>query len=130
MSDYTVLIAKLEAAEAGSRELDAEILWCADEKKLERLKAAFNYWRKGAAIDQAVIDMAAPHYTFSVDAAMKLVPSGYVLHTMRFVGPKAWAFVACEDEGLTGFRGYSVCAPIAICIPCVAAISRARAAAG
>jgi len=65
MADYTDLIARLEKATEGNRELDADIL--------AALPAPFS------APGHCQMRIAA-HWTTSLDAAMKLVPEGANCH--------------------------------------------------
>ena len=78
------LIARLEAAEMGSRGDDAEIWWLVKPEAAKR-----SYWNGALGLPheletlpqsglgyRAVLS-AAPHYTTSLDAALTLVPEGW-----------------------------------------------------
>lgn len=78
------LIAELEAATEGSRELDAEIWW-----DVKPSQARTTYWNGATGKPHPLIDLprsglgyhgvcvSAPHYTTSLDAALTLVPEGW-----------------------------------------------------
>ena len=76
MTDYTNLIARLEAAEGPSRELDSEIfLATASEAFLKQLGYPEpNTWNSLAP---------APLYTASLDAAVSLVSESMVLQSLQ-----------------------------------------------
>lgn len=75
-NDRTVdLLARLEAAGEGSRELDAGLLM----EECNHDKGLFNQYCHSSGI---------PHYTTSLDAALTLVPEGH-----------AWC-IESEDDGL------------------------------
>ena len=72
MSD---LIARLEAATEGSRELDADILALSDYRSTKAYRGWIMMQAKGAARDDRTYLLRfAPHYTTSLDAAMTMVP--------------------------------------------------------
>ena len=78
------LIAKLEAATEGSRELDAEIYWAVDNAAAQRAywNAALGLPRKltglmPSGLGRIGVECSAPHYTASLDAALTLLPAGY-----------------------------------------------------
>jgi len=95
MTDLAKLIADLESAEAGSRELDARIWAELDDRSVRQIDnlimaksrvAPHDECRLGT-IDPGVshrhFQIAAsmppiPHYTTSLDAALTLVPKGWV----------------------------------------------------
>lgn len=85
--DMSALIAKLEAANEGSRELDAEIWWACDRARAEGTynTAALGMPKPFAAdapvptcgLGGLVVIGKAPHYTTSLDAALSLLPEGW-----------------------------------------------------
>jgi len=71
MPDFTDLIARLETATEGSRELDAEIVRAVDPDA---------FFADDGSFESAVYDCInryPPHYTTSLDAALTLVPEGW-----------------------------------------------------
>ena len=93
MTDIDDLIARLEAATEGSRELDDEIhgmLGCEYETH-------------------------CPCYTTSLDAAMMLVPENYI--NVRIYSGNRWVRIAMPDGGIGIFEfGWSGQAPLALCV--------------
>lgn len=79
MTDYTNLIARLEAAEGPSRDLDAEI-HLVDETPEQNDKGFYKRFGAWLGRDQwiasAMINDNTPHYTASLDAAVSLLPEG------------------------------------------------------
>lgn len=119
------LIARLEAATEGSRELDAEI-------ELSRRKflglivggAVVTIqpggWLAGPGTgDQPVL---APHYTTSVDAALTLIPKGWRMERLH-EGPEGAVAVLTpdvertrRDETGVSLANGAGCIPLALCI--------------
>jgi len=73
--DHKELIERLEAAESGSRELDAEIAKEVGYTFMETWTLSEEYWIGPApAPDKPVV---LPRFTTSLDAALTLVPEGF-----------------------------------------------------
>jgi len=76
------LIAKLEAATAGSRELDEELWVHLQDDPTEYVRfirkdtGQFHRWQH----EETGVFVNAPKYTTSLDAALTLVPEGYSWH--------------------------------------------------
>lgn len=101
MTDFTALIEKLEKAEEGSRELNAEIFWLIDNDNAQRVywNAAFGMPRKivgpmPKGLGRLAVECHAPAYTTSLDAALTLVPEGWVWSVHKYSG----APPACEGD--------------------------------
>ena len=99
MSD---IIEILESADVGSRELDATIEW-------------------GSPLEPCDWDHDVPHYTTSIDAALTLVPDGWVYSLINDFGGlnRVRLFdglnINIEEDGYT--------MPLSICIAALAAIA-------
>jgi hypothetical protein len=82
------LIERLEKAESGSRELDAEIACHIDGRRFQAIDRAdrviFNVDGVGWPVWRSLKEI--PHYTTSLDAALTLVPEGL------------WFSVGCEND--------------------------------
>jgi hypothetical protein len=86
------LIARLEQATEGSRELDADIWWLVQHEAAER---CFNNAATGlpkkypvdkpipAGLGRTAVQFQAPRYTTSVDAAIRLIPEGAAFDISR-----------------------------------------------
>lgn len=78
------LIAKLEAATGPERELDAAIYWAQFGKTSRPVADAesetpfSDFYKRSEANGMPPFDMAVPRYTASIEAAMSLVPEGYL----------------------------------------------------
>lgn len=96
MTDKATLIAlaeRVEKAEAGSRELDAEIekmLSCSDEFARHHPGKSMRLWNENAYrfyyLGDDESDYQSPAYTTSLDAAMSLVPDGMVWQVLTDYG--------------------------------------------
>lgn len=93
------LIARLEAAAEGSRELDAEIAIFLNPKLAE--------WERFGGELHGPSDSIfhAPHYTTSIDAALALVPEGWAWFAQRIGQPFSTGFArlwlpAARTKGL------------------------------
>lgn len=78
MTDYAELIARLEAATEGCRELDADIgrvlgYWVSENAA--RLATGWD-WIAGVGDQGGKWEL--PHYTTSLDAALTLMPEGWI----------------------------------------------------
>lgn len=103
--DAMTLIERLEAATAGSRELDAEIAHAIGAFKPKPVTARDeNFWTQ--------------HYTTSLDAALTLVPDGYDYIIYRIDGEYY------AEVGPTGSFGFTKCvgAPTIALAICIAAL--------
>lgn len=133
MSDTPLeeLVAKLDAATEGSRELDVQI-W-----ELVDFRAALRrYWSAAtgkrvklhslpeSGLGWLAVKNSAPHYTTSIDAALTLVPEGWGWNA---TGEHSTGFVLLYPPnnypGATGVQAEAPTPALAICI----AALRARA---
>ncbi len=145
------LIARLESATKGSRELDAEI----ELSHRRFLGLAGSSWVANYTLGKGRVlgwlwdgqslasQTAAPHYTTSLDAALTLVPGGMENHDFdlrRSVRGKAdWQYWtlwqarlnidSVEDDSDETSGQYIGCASTAALVICLAAL-KAREAAG
>ena len=82
MTDYTKLIAALEAAEEPSRELDYHI-------HAAQLGSHFRKFSGGGGLfvinnlQHGIADKAIPLYTSSIDAALSFTPEGWALYRIN-----------------------------------------------
>lgn len=141
MSD---LLAELERAEQGSRELDAPIWWQRDKRS-----ASIIYWNaslgkpsdlpdnwhdvpRGLGI--LAVKQNAPHYTTSLDSALTLVPEGcawQVTQRLDNLGPTA----SIQRRGKNGlfdiWKDVEAATPaLALCIASLKAIQALKEKAG
>ena len=82
----TDLIARLEAAPKGSRELDAEIaakIGCTKAPQIMPYRPLRVLHPSGRTID-------LPHYTTSIDAALTLVPEGWAINVLGQTDKGLW----------------------------------------
>lgn len=115
--DFTDLIAKLEAATEGSRELDAEIGALEDPLGRRPHPAAAPGWLVGGDTDSPIEALA---YTKSLDAARTLVPEGWKIWDVRQCDDSWWVHLehchpSAHAEGFAPIkepRGF----PLALCI--------------
>ena len=121
MSDLDALIAKLEAATEGSRELNGEIWWVVDRRAAEvtyRNAALGNPIaipdKMPGGLGRLVVTQYAPHYTTSIDAALTLVPDGLDEEIKR-ARHRGW-YVALWKPGRVGQIGDSSTPALALCI--------------
>jgi hypothetical protein len=131
MTDLATLIAKLEAAEAGSRELDAEIVMALRGKIPDAISTPNLYpntllYRNDEIAPGALEWVNVPGYTASIDAALTLVPEGWVWKcqdkpAVACVADSKWA-----QKEIYQLKGISSTPALALCI----AALRARATAG
>ncbi len=88
------LIARVEMAEGPDRKLDAEIA-LATGWRLKTVDGV-GYWRRGDYSWTAEMEGVPPFYTASLDAAVSLVPSGWVWGASSRGYARAWTIT---DEG-------------------------------
>lgn len=109
------LIERIEAAEAGSRELDVEIAEIALGRIVEslspenspvRILSVMPLTRSGA--------FELPHYTTSIDAALTLVPEGWRSRARLFRGKNRWDLEKAADQRNRTF-GRGTTPALAIC---------------
>ena len=112
MTDLSDLIAKLETAEKGSRELDA-LVWVAilprDGEGFDGFDCPEGRHYEYDAEEDGKVNLyvvlgnktsmrrakrPAPHYTTSLDAALPLVPEGWKIVAMSNVGGNAFQLMA------------------------------------
>lgn len=125
MTTLSNLIARLEAAKEGSRELDAWIFCSVEhpDKKPEHNLFYKNREEWGVFVSNApspgMTFHDAPHYTTSLDAALTLVPDGMC---WRYDSALGWAQIfdlgrspiEVADSGDAELTSYH--APLALCI--------------
>lgn len=122
MSGELTLIQKLEAAPEGSRELDGDIWWFTDPAHASRV-----YYNATSGpprplgpvmphgLGRLAVEQHAPHYTTSIDAAIKLVPAGHGWACDQ-CSLDAHAFVFLDDRINTAeFEAWAETIPLAIC---------------
>lgn len=138
MTDLEALIAKLEAAEKGSRELDAEIAVAIFDEAVAKDDLIYaklphpryddcapgTFWRhsrSGASLH------TAPRYTTSLDAALTLVPEGWWADVFTPIGVNPaqgnlWTGEPpyYQDQETEGF------APTPVLALCIAALKARR----
>ena len=127
MSDLTDLIARLEAAPKGSRELDAQIAAATfDDPEHPNAKIRLPHWDEGCPAgtywrhSHDVSLCKSPHYTTSIDMADKLRPNGYALEIGHC--PEMGVFVRCYkgairvDSSGAPSGNHKTSEPIARCI--------------
>lgn len=113
------VIARLERATEGSRELDYAIWDALYPPKIgggEDLPRDFGFVR-----GQPLTDCYAPEYTCSLDAAVSLVPEGWFWRCGRTSHNAGWAYVSkCFDplphEEAAFFRPTDTTPALALCI--------------
>lgn len=133
MTDLDDLIARLEAADGPSNELNGEIWWAVFRKEAE---AAF--WRGALGVPHRLGDVmppglgrtaviaTAPRFTASLDAALTLVPRGSLWGVcFNAIGALPRAQVAASE---TAFADEAVGATAALAL-CIAALKARRAGA-
>lgn len=114
------LIKRLEAAEAGSRELDARIKIAISDPdvmtdgggykpserrppKYEKASEVFNdQWLDW---EGAAMTVRAPHYTTSIDAALTLVPEGWFLKSLGYGVKATWFAIVSPGDSAKNVRG-------------------------
>jgi len=119
------LIERLEAAETGSRELDAligyEIDFASDDLRWRETvdRAGMEGALKRANSYQNIWSTALPHFSTSIDSALTLIRDGMEIRLDRVVGPNGWEH-CCDlcGDGVTRDQTDSKAAtlPLAICI--------------
>lgn len=124
------LIAELEAATEGSRELDGRIWWLVDRASANRM-----YWNAATGKPQPLpneipdglgkfaVQNLAPRYSDSLDAALTLVPEGWHIQMTGKQGSSGWGI--CLTSGQ--LREKIGLAPTPSLTLCIAAL-RARQA--
>ena len=124
------LIAKLKAATEGSRELSTEIFWLVNPRA-----AKIAYWSCAfgkpceitdlpvGGLGRLSVEVSAPHYTTSIDAALSLVLEGLDLDLKRARHRLGWRVHlwkiggAREDaNAATPVSADAPTAPLALCI--------------
>lgn len=119
--DLSALIAKLEAATAGSRELDRAIWLSLPAHRIHAIREVGGHtherWVDGEDVRWPV---AQTNFTASIDCALELVPA----KMMTTIDTRGLAFVGDHRQG---WRDYTKAATPALAL-CIAAL-RARAAA-
>lgn len=146
MDDLEATIKRLEAAEVGSRKLDAQICVVAD-----RLRAIRWYWTGATGIPHAVpenfdllkggmgtasIEAMCPAYSTSIDAALTLVPEGwrgrfgfdehgtYIKQSPFGLIGMAWGFITPPDKwDAESYSAKAPSIPLALCIAALKARS-------
>ncbi len=104
----TDLLTRLEQATEGSRELDEDI-----SRHLGWKHQGANVWRPPNGCDQAL----AP-FTRSIDAALTLVPEGWIPCSLKWYPDHVWAHL----EALGKLSEGSAATPaLALCIACLRA---------
>lgn len=118
------IIAKLETAEAGSRELDALVAETAgwgDQDETGGWHQTGVFFDDGK-LRRTVYEVELPHFSTSVDAALTLVPEG---HWLQHLGQTliGWRCLI-EKEGQSFVVKTSTTAALALCIACFKARAR------
>ena len=130
------LIARLEAATEGSRELDAEIWRVADPpacKIADYQSRAFTGrdWTEEEKAEAVAARMKrlAPHFTTSLDAALTLVPEGCAFRLQKNLNGKYWVSMQRKfpDQELGFDIWVDAYGPTIVLALCIAAL-KARAA--
>lgn len=130
MSKMNELIARLENATAGSRELDAAICWIA---KPYPQVAGKPEWRQLPHGPQQHVPTVAPRYTTSLDAALALIPENWTRGLLTWPGydngtlkskTKAELHSVFSSGGGPREIGYAETLPLAICIAALKVRSR------
>ena len=135
MMSLQELIARLEKATEGSRELDCRIWLALFDKPVMTDPGGYGprahkpgytparqiwtddwpYWNDSIQVRSVGDELDAPHFTTSIDDAMTLVPEGWRIR-LRMYGRKN----RCELEMASDMRrqafGVQATAPLAICI--------------
>lgn len=113
------LISRLESAPEGNRELDAEIaLRCFPESYTRKTPDSDtrNGWVTGVLNGKPFASVEAPRYTTSLDAAMSLVPEGFVWQAMTDYGGYHQAAVSRHNGPFwTDTSTIAATAPLALC---------------
>lgn len=118
----TDLIARLESAKEGSRELDLDVAEQAGSDGLECPPDSIPALRKFQAEEDRLpyddISMEwLPYYTTSIDAALTLVPEGYAGLTMRTNTTKPRVVIHClPHSNKTNQYGEGNTLALALCI--------------
>lgn len=133
MTDLNALIERLERSVVGSRELDA-LIEC-EVRRWQAYAVGLNdeqrsHWKpigtKGEVIDhQGFTRYHPPTYSFSIDAAMTLVPQGWSFSVGQKARHKYWHALVqrvADDGEIESFAETSCSGPIALCL----AISKAQ----
>jgi len=115
------LIAKLEAASKGSRELDCDIFCATAPSPFESHYPDCVLAVLGGFVARVEID-EIPNFTISLDAALTLVPEGWILDSLSddatgSVGSMKAFGATCEvTNGELGLQGQAVSRALALCI--------------
>jgi hypothetical protein len=81
-AELLALIARVERATQADRDLDADVAWLIHDGRAKReADGQREVWHKGLTPPRWVHWTSCstfwPHYTLSIDAALKLIPAGY-----------------------------------------------------
>lgn len=123
MSKHAELIARLEAAEVGSRELDALIWDIEDSRPRHSLDGDFPTYKQDP--DDSVAFDSPPSYTTSLDAAIALAERVLPLGSWRIEreGAIFWAKIWWGREGKAGHKyAYAKTPAIALCVAILKAL--------
>lgn len=107
------LIAKLEAAKEGSRELDAEIFEAWSGKSAYHDARGFS----GATVRKMI--QGLPAYTTSIDAALTLVPDG-LFYELR----SQYRTACIRKRGRVTDSAKAATIPLALCIAALRAVGK------
>ncbi len=124
------LIAKLEAATEGSRELDLEIAMICGHDLSSGFTPTFAYHGDTPVYEWSTGE--TPSYTTSIDAALTLVPEGWYVATIAQwrsgPGPRIWAATLNAEPGAdAGYRHATRSSPaLALCIAALKACDAKR----
>jgi hypothetical protein len=117
----TDLIKRLEAAEQGSRELDAEIKNFLNGSQIKPVPKTYGVCHPGTILGAyeyneemggVPVEKAVPPYTTSLDAARSLVPEGYdwiAADVNGHVGGTPYACVGDEEKHFGGTVYLALC---------------------
>lgn len=100
-ADLSALIARLEAAEAGSRELDAHVEVAVRAIEAAKTGLAREHWAVWHASSSGIVRDGATQYasapvTTSLDAARALAE--------RVCGDREWMIVKSNEDGVTSYH--------------------------
>lgn len=121
-TDMDALIARLEQASYGSRELDYAVLGALEGKTVP------GGWATYADYEMPSL-MRAPYYTTSLDAALSLIPEDWrEWHITKRIGENVAQLT--ESQGLSiAVRGTGIAATPALAL-CIASLKARRASNG
>ena len=126
MTETTRLIARLEAAAEGSRELDEEIAFATEWRPIDWAPSAESFAEHEQKHDYATAWIAhapwhntwpIPHYTTSLDAALTLVPEGWQWDVRCAEFPQSCPTAFCWPPGVRSGHADEAATPaLAFCI--------------